>query len=265
LAGVKLEFTTHDLGQRKRGDVVEVTLRGSGANVRLMDSSNLSKFKSGRNHQYIGGLMKKSPALLEIPRSGHWYVTVDMFGLRGSTRSGVRILPKALPPMRTSSSAPFSRAPLVQDMPLTEIAIDRSSAKQYDVFISHASEDKDIVVRPLAHSLIEEGLQVWYDEFEMKIGDSLREKIDYGLANSRAGIVVLSPDFFRKGWTKYELNGLVGNNVAGKQKLLPIWHDLTHEQVQDYSPSLADKIARNTDEFTIEEIAAEIAEVIRGE
>ena len=60
-----------------------------------------------------------------------------------------------------------------------------------DLLISHASEDKDEIVRPLANALVEKGVKVWYDEFEMKIGDSLRRKIDKGLANSRFGIVVI--------------------------------------------------------------------------
>ena len=56
---------------------------------------------------------------------------------------------------------------------------------EYDVFISHASEDKDDVVRPLAAELAAAGLSVWYDEYELRVGDSLRRKIDKGIAHSR--------------------------------------------------------------------------------
>ena len=114
---------------------------------------------------------------------------------------------------------------------------------QYDVFISHASEDKDEIVRPLAMALQSENLRVWYDEFELKIGDSLRQKIDRGLANSKVGLVVLSPNFISKGWTNYELDGIVTRTVSGEQVLLPIWHNITKQQVVSYSPSLADKVA----------------------
>ncbi|MBG6188208.1 TIR domain-containing protein [Flavobacterium sp. CAN_S2] len=69
--------------------------------------------------------------------------------------------------------------------------------KKYDFFISHASEDKDDIVRSLADSLKENGFEVWYDEFELKIGDSLRKKIDSGLINSRFGIVIISPSFVK--------------------------------------------------------------------
>ena len=133
---------------------------------------------------------------------------------------------------------------------------------EYDVFISHASEDKEEVVRPLAQALVENGLKVWYDEFELKIGDSLRRKIDRGLAKSHFGIVVLSKSFIKKGWTNYELDGIITKVNTGEQVLLPIWHGITKKEVLDFSPSLADKVARNTASYTIEEIAQEIAELI---
>ena len=96
----------------------------------------------------------------------------------------------------------------------------------------------------------------------MKIGDSLRRKINKGLTNSRWGIVVLSKNFIRKGWTNYELDGIITKSVSGEQIILPIWHNITKQEVIDYSPSLADKLARNTAIYTIEEIAEEIAEEI---
>jgi len=134
--------------------------------------------------------------------------------------------------------------------------------REFDVFISHASEDKDEVVRPLAHALKSGGLKVWYDEFELQIGDSLRRKIDKGLAKSRFGVVVLSRAFFQKGWTNYELDGIVTRSVTGEQIILPIWHNISKAEVIEYSPSLADKLARNTATHTVDEIAEEIIEVI---
>lgn len=106
------------------------------------------------------------------------------------------------------------------------------------------------------------GLKVWYDEFELRIGDSLRRKIDQGIANSRFGIVVLSPSFIAKGWPAYELDGLVTRSIDGSQVLLPLWHKLTKAEVIAFSPSLADKLARTTADNTLAEIAAEIADVV---
>ena len=135
--------------------------------------------------------------------------------------------------------------------------------KEYDVFISHASEDKDEVARPLAEALRSNGLSVWYDEFELRIGDSLRRKIDKGIANSNFGIIVISRDFISKGWTNYELDGLTTRAVNGEQTMLPVWHNVTKREVINYSPSLADKLARSTTDFTVEEIADEIADLIQ--
>ncbi|GAB6091665.1 DUF1883 domain-containing protein [Spirochaeta dissipatitropha] len=253
-----MNYLKYDLGNLKRGEVVEVTL-SSGANVRLMDSSNFNSYKNGRKHKFYGGLAKKSPIRIAVPNSGHWYVAVDMQGLRGSTNASVRVVPGALPEIqeRRLSEVPS----LVRDNvpPPTE-----TGGETHDVFISHASEDKDEFVRPLANALINEGLNVWYDEMTLRIGDSLRQKIDKGLANSRVGLVVLSPSFISKGWTNYELDGIVTRTVSGEQVLLPIWHNITKQQVVDYSPSLADKVARSTATHTINEIAAEIAELIRS-
>ncbi len=253
-----MNFTHYDLGQCRAGEVIEVTLQGSAANVRLMDSSNFSSYKAGRSHRYQGGLVKRSPFRVQVPRSGHWHITVDMAGLRGTVRSGIRRLAGALPDAR---EAPLSSVPsLVRDAPPPRV--DADDQRTFDVFISHASEDKDDVVRPLAHALRAQGMQVWYDEFELKIGDSLRRKIDRGLASSRFGVVVLSQAFFGRGWTNYELDGIVTKAVSGEQVLLPIWHGITKQQVIDYSPSLADKLARSTATHTIAEIAAEIADVV---
>lgn len=255
-----MNYQVYDLGQLKRGQRVQVTLSGNAANVRLMDSSNYQSYKSGRSHRYAGGLIKRSPAVLGVPNSGHWYVTVDLQGLKGTVRSSVQILPSALPDYTEPA---LSTVPsLVHKEKESPFNTDNDVSKNYDVFISHASEDKNEVVRPLAFALKAEGLSVWYDEFEMKIGDSLRRKIDKGLANSRFGIVVLSKDFIKKGWTNYELDGIITKSISGEQIILPIWHNITKQEVINFSPSLADKLARNTAAYTVEEIAAEIAEVI---
>ena len=132
-----------------------------------------------------------------------------------------------------------------------------------DVFIAHASEDKDDVARPLAEALMAAGLSVWYDDFSLKLGDSLRRSIDRGVAGSHFGVVILSDSFFGKGWAQYELDGLVTRAVSDEQVLLPIWHGVTTQEVIDYSPSLADKLARSTATHTIAEIAQEIVGVVR--
>lgn len=206
-----------------------------------MSSSDFSNYKNGRRHSYIGGLARKSPVRLQVPNSGHWYVAVDMQGLRGTTRASVRKLPGMLPEIR---EAPLTSIPSLVREPPPQV---EASVEAYDVFISHASEDKETIVRSLVSELVNQGLKVWYDEFTLRIGDSLRQKIDKGLARSRVGLVVLSPFFIAKGWTNYELDGIVTRAVSGEQLLLPIWHNITKQEVVDFSPSLADKVARSTE------------------
>src|SRR5258705_6652479 len=91
LTEVVMQFVYTDLGYRQQGEVVEITLT-SGANVRLMNSSNLSSYKNGGAYRAYGGLAKRSPLRLAIPDSDHWHVVVDMQGLRGSTRASVQVL-----------------------------------------------------------------------------------------------------------------------------------------------------------------------------
>jgi TIR domain len=118
----------------------------------------------------------------------------------------------------------------------------------HDVFICHASEDKETFVRPLAEALRAHHLDVWYDDFVLTVGDSLREAIDRGLADSRFGIVVLSPHFFQKRWPKRELNGLVAREVSeDRQLILPIWHHIGRDEIVRYSPPLADLIGVSSD------------------
>lgn len=215
-----MQFIHQDLGHRSSGEIVEITLSGNAANVRLLDSSNFNSYRNGRQHRFYGGLAKRSPVRLQIPSSGHWHLVVDMAGLSGRVNASARVLPSPLPALR---EAPLSSVPSLirHDLP-PELS---HGSQQYDIFISHASEDKEDIVRPLANALQAQGLHVWYDEFTLRIGDSLRRKIDQGLANSRIGLVVLSQSFINKGWTNYELDGIVSRSVTGEQVLLPIWHN----------------------------------------
>lgn len=133
----------------------------------------------------------------------------------------------------------------------------------YDIFICHASEDKDSFVRPLAQALQTSHVAVWFDEFSLQLGDSIRRSIDKGLRQSRFGIVVLSPAFLEKNWPQYELDGLVEREMKGNDKIiLPLWHGVTHDHVMQYSPALAGRKAASS-ERGIREVVNEILEVIR--
>lgn len=114
---------------------------------------------------------------------------------------------------------------------------------EWDVFVSHASEDKKEIVEPLVRALQDAGLRVWYDKFSLKVGDRLRRSIDEGLKSSRFGIVVLSPHFFRKDWSQAELDGLTQREIGHTKVLLPLWVNVTFDDVCAYSPTLVDRVA----------------------
>ena len=84
-------FLDFDLGQRQRGELVEVTLSG-GANVRLMNVANLSYYKKGEKCRFYGGLVTRSPYRLAVPEAGYWHVIVDAQGLRNTTVATVKTL-----------------------------------------------------------------------------------------------------------------------------------------------------------------------------
>jgi hypothetical protein len=133
--------------------------------------------------------------------------------------------------------------------------------KEWDAFICHASEDKSDFVDPFARRLRDSGLSVWYDVFSLKVGDSLRRKIDEGLTKSRYGIVVLSKLFFSKEWPQNELDGLMGKEVAGTKVILPIWHNITADEVRAKSPILAGRVAAKS-EHGLEKVISEIREAM---
>lgn len=132
----------------------------------------------------------------------------------------------------------------------------------YDVFISHAHEDKEGFATPFVDELKKRGVKVWYDNDEIKWGDSLRAKIDSGLNHSRFGIVVISRSFISKGWTNHELDGLFNLEMTHGKTILPIWHDITKTEVQNFSPSLAGKKAMSTAVMTPAEIADELVKLL---
>jgi len=115
------------------------------------------------------------------------------------------------------------------------------------LFISHASEDKDDFVRPLAEALSRD-FDVWYDEYQLVVGCSLLEEISKGLANCDFGVVVLSKHFFAKNWPQQELNGLFALEEKDKKVILPVWKDVSKDDVTRYSPILADRVAAKAED-----------------
>ena len=147
----------------------------------------------------------------------------------------------------------------------SQAQLDESPQEQYDVFISHAWEDKEGFVDELVDEMRREGIIVWYDTTQMLWGDSMRQRIDDGLKKSKFGVVVLSPNYIAEGkyWTKAELNGLFQLESINGKTLLPIWYNLNKKDVISFSSIIADKKAMTTASMTAQEIAKELAALLQ--
>jgi hypothetical protein len=160
----------------------------------------------------------------------------------------------------------YNQIPILSRPPLPSLGSFHAEidTEQYDVFISHASEDKADFVDELVLELAKNGVKPWYDKMNIAWGDSLRNKIDIGLANSKFGIVVISPNYIAEGkyWTKTELDGLFQLESVNGKTILPIWHNITKKEVMAYSPIVAGKIAMNTASMTPKEIALELVKLL---
>jgi TIR domain len=123
-----------------------------------------------------------------------------------------------------------------------QFAREHSAGEKPVAFISHDSRDKADIARPLAVSLQKKLCPVWFDEFSLKVGDSLREKIEDGIRKCARSILILSPHFLsNQGWTKTEFAGIFTREILERRRVvLPVWCGVTAKDVFEYSPSLAD-------------------------
>ena len=138
--------------------------------------------------------------------------------------------------------------------------------KHRDFFVCHASEDKRHPVKPLVDALIDGGASVWYDEYEITVGDSIRRKIEDGLKYSRFGVVVFSPSFFlmTKTWPQRELDGLVaGEDVTKVMRILPVWHEVDMATVYSHVPMHANHLALITKDLSVPAIAQKLIGKLR--
>lgn len=127
--------------------------------------------------------------------------------------------------------------------------------KEFDVFISHASEDKTEFVEPLSKTLTEHNISNFYDKESIDWGDSIPTKIDKGILHSKICLLVISPNFIRKRWTQREKDAFM---MLDEKKILPIWHKVSKDEVQNFSPTIAAINALNTADNTLEEIATKL-------
>ncbi|WP_051222907.1 toll/interleukin-1 receptor domain-containing protein [Conexibacter woesei] len=185
------------------------------------------------------GLVAHGPANLGVAEpalwDGFWLQSVHGWRLTAAGRQDAALFRAESEKLRKSNTAPMDDAAVSHEVS--------------DVFISHASEDKAAVARPLAAALDDLGWDVWLDELELTVGDSLHNTINGALAKSRFGVVVLSPRFFQKQWAISELAGLAAREVESRSKvILPVWHEVDRAFLVEHMPILADRLGAPTSE-----------------
>jgi hypothetical protein len=148
---------------------------------------------------------------------------------------------------------------------MPQYAEPRSIPERTLAFISHDSRDKDDIAHPLALMLEERNCPVWYADFSLRVGDSLRESIERGLKETRKCILILTPNFLRnEGWGKREFNSVFTRELLEKKNLiLPVWHQVTEQEVYEYSPSLADKVALKWSAEDKQDIAEKLQQAVQ--
>lgn len=132
--------------------------------------------------------------------------------------------------------------------------------KPYQLFISYASEDEDYATS-LAKSLSYFGLKVWFAPLSLNIGDKLLDSINAGLMASEYGLLLLSPKYLAKQWTRYELDVLHRRHIEDNKKLFPLWHGVEKAQIDKWNPGLTSIVAmKSTEELS--SISEKIADII---
>lgn len=132
----------------------------------------------------------------------------------------------------------------------------------YDVFISHAYEDKSSFVNELAVSLKTKGLRVWYSGSELKLGDNITTSVNHALKEAKFGIVIISPIYLKKRWAMNELNALFSSETD-HNRILPILHNITVAEIRKHLPVLADRYAISS-EKGMQIVTNKVLQVVKG-
>lgn len=163
---------------------------------------------------------------------------------------------------RAGSSAVYTPAEVRMLTPIRENVEKRFSVPElWDVFLCHAWDDRKVIAKELHDELVSRNVSVWFSEKDVLPGSMLLREIDKGLANSRVGIVLVTPAF---------LNRLKGEGIADKELsallardlLVPIVHDTTYENLRDISPLLGSRSGFSTAEEPMAGIADKLAELV---
>lgn len=203
------------------------------------------KVQTRQQIQMIPQYVQTQPVITQVPHTVNSKIEMKP-EIKNITTRTVRTLPAGI-------YSPEVEGIYDELLQRTDDATDDKN-KLYDVFISHAHEDKAGFVDDLVDSLQNAGIRVWYDSLEMEWGKSLREQIDNGIKRSKYAMLIFSKSFFSKKWPKRELDGILAKETITGAMPLPIWHNISQEEVYEFSPTLAGIYAYSTEQYTVTDI-----------
>lgn len=251
-------FLWWDLHFLKAGQFVDIDI-STAANVKLISYSNFTTYKNGGRYRFHGGFAKNSPYRIEVPHDGKWILVVDLTEPYTSFFGYMKVNHIKISTPATTSHTQQE----VITLPPNE-ATAKENTECFDIFLSHATEDKDTIAIPLKDELEKLGLKIWMDvDRSNELSTSgLRREIDSAIYNSNYAVIILSPNYMRKPWTNREFDGITAMEMAKKQTLLCVWHHVTLDAILEYSPPIANKYAHETTTYSIQEIAKAFARII---
>lgn len=176
----------------------------------------------------------------------------------GSSNGGIKRKAKWSP---AGSMVMYTPAQINTLTPVRDNIIKQAKTpEKYDLFLCHAWDDRKGAAKELCDKLTTKGLSVWFSEKDLPLGTTMLREIDKGLAKSRAGIVLVTPAFLQRveneGVADKELSALLA-----KDRLIPIVHNTTYDALRDVSPLLGSRSGLDTNEDSMDEIAAKLAEL----
>lgn len=178
----------------------------------------------------------------------------------GSSRSGGGSRPRW---SKTGSSVMYTPSQIVTLTPVRQVVEERTVQQPdlRDVFLCHAWDDRQGAAKQLHELLVAEGVKVWFSEKDLGLGVPMMRAIDKGLANSKIGLVLVTPALLerlpKEGVADKELSALLARN-----QLVPIVHNTTYEALRGVSPMLASRSGLDSSEDSLTVIAQKIAELV---
>ncbi|MEK4701742.1 toll/interleukin-1 receptor domain-containing protein [Solibacillus sp. FSL R7-0668] len=239
--------------------------------LKLSGKKNITKMDIQKTGQYNKELLKQDKeitSLVEQIRKN----TEDMNRYKGrlakEQEKQFKTMLKSME-SQTSTNVEYLNSYSEMSKKLNELSFDiKHSVKdkeiiEFDVFLSHSSLDKDVFVSELSEKLSNKGLKVFEDVKVFKIGQSQTDMMNMGILNSRFVVIFLSKNFIESGWSQYEFKSFLNREINEKRVIiLPIWHDVSVDEVRQYNPYIVDKYAFKTSKQTLDEMVDQIHQVV---